>query len=71
MFVISKDKEVWNQIFKHYQKYGIGSAVSSTQLDILHKMSLGHLPLPSEKQSKILYQLYEKAVEEGVVSIGI
>lgn len=71
MFVISKDKEVWNQIFKHYQKYGIGSAVSSIQLDILHKMALGHLPLPSEKQSKILYQLYEKAAAEGVANTEI
>lgn len=71
VFVIGKDKDTWNQIYKHYEKYGVGSAVSALQLDILRKMSLGQLPLPSEKQSKILYQLYEKATAEGAVNIGI
>ncbi len=71
VFVIGKDKDVWNQIYKHYEKYGVGSAVSALQLDILRKMSLGQLPLPSEKQSKILYQLYEKAAEEGAVNVGV
>jgi hypothetical protein len=66
MFVVSKDMETWNQIFKHYQKYGIGSAVSVKQMDILHKMSLGRLPMPSPDQSKILYHLYQKAASEGV-----
>lgn len=71
VFVIGKDRETWNQIFRHYQKYGVGSAVSATQLDILHKMSLGHITLPSEKQSKILYQLYERAAQEGVAGLTI
>ena len=71
VFVIGKDKEIWNRIYEHYKKYGVGSAISATQLDILHKMSLGQIPLPSEKQSKILYQLYEKAVKEGVANITI
>jgi hypothetical protein len=69
VFVIGKDQETWNKIYQHYQKYGIGSAVSATQLDILHKMALGHIVLPSEKQSKILYQLYEKAASEGVAGL--
>lgn len=71
VFVIGKDKNTWNQIYKHYEKYGAGSAVSSLQLDILRKMSLGHLALPSEKQSKILYQLYERAAGEGVAGLTI
>jgi hypothetical protein len=69
VFVINKDKETWNKIYQHYQKYGVGSAVSATQLDILHKMALGYISLPSEKQSKILYQLYEKAVSEGIAGL--
>lgn len=35
MFVIGKEKEAWNKIHQHYRKYGVGSAVSATQLDIL------------------------------------
>jgi hypothetical protein len=66
MFVLGKDKEIWSKIHQHYKKYGVGSAVSAAQLDILHKMALGYISLPSEKQSKILYQLYEKAASEGV-----
>ncbi len=69
MFVINKDKESWNKIHQHYKTHGVGSAVSATQLDILHKWTLGYITLPSEKQSKILYQLYEKAVEEGVAGL--
>lgn len=69
VFVISKDKTIWNQIYNHYQKYGAGSTVSATQLDILHKMSLGRLALPSEKQSAILYKLYEQAVDDGVADL--
>ena len=69
MFVIGKDKEDWNKIRQHYQKYGAGSAVSATQMDILQKWASGYLTLPSEKQSKILYQLYERAVEEGVAGL--
>lgn len=68
VFVIGKDRETWNHIYEHYHKYGVGSAVSATQLDMLHKMSLGQITLPSEKQSKILYQLYEKAVAEGAAN---
>ncbi len=69
MFVIGKGKDEWSKIYQHYQKHGIGSAVSTIQLDLLYKMSLGAITLPSEKQSKILYQLYEKASEEGIADI--
>ena len=40
--------------------------LSMTKLDILKKMSMGSLGVPSEKQSKILYDLYLKAEEDGV-----
>ncbi len=65
MFAVNLKRETWVELFKYYKKHPAVSAISSTQLDILHKMSTGILTLPSEKQSKILYQLYEKASEEG------
>ena len=65
MFAVNTEREVWRRLFEYYQKQGKTSAVSSTQLDILNKMSAGFLSLPSEKQSKVLYQLYMKAVAEG------
>ena len=37
------------------------------QLDILTKYSLGHILLPSAKQSKVLYGLYYDALDEGLV----
>lgn len=69
MFVINLNQKIWAELFDYYKKHAATSAVSSTQLDILHKMSLGSLGLPSEKQSKILYQLHEKASEEGFAPV--
>lgn len=64
-FVVTLDLQIWSALLNYYKKHAATSAVSSTQLDILYKMSLGALGIPSEKQSKILYQLHAKAVEEG------
>ena len=38
------------------------------QKDILNKYAQGILKLPSEKQSKILYDLYTLAKKEGFIS---
>ena len=35
------------------------------QMDILEKVVNGYIALPSVKQSKILYELYENAKKEG------
>lgn len=70
-FVIGKDLEVWKKIHQHYEKYGVGSGISIMQMDILSKMSSGRLRLPTEKQSKILYKLYEQAVAEGVSDLTL
>jgi AIPR protein len=65
MFVVGKEKEFWEKLFSYFKKNEAISVISPTQMDILYKMSLGTLYLPSEKQSKILYQLFEKAEKEG------
>jgi hypothetical protein len=35
------------------------------KMDILNKFSTGIIPIPSEKQSKVIYDLYIDAVNNG------
>ncbi|BAC12133.1 hypothetical conserved protein [Oceanobacillus iheyensis HTE831] len=66
VFVVNTELEQWSILYNYYKRDYLKKRISHTQLDILKKMALGYLTPPSEKQSKILYQLYEKAIEEGV-----
>lgn len=66
-FVINLEKEKWKQLLEYYQKDEMKLHISMMQLDILTKYTNGLMILPSPKQSKILYQLYENAINEGVV----
>lgn len=68
IFVVNTDDEIWQALYKHYKKYETTSKISRTQLDILEKMAGNCLNPPSEKQSKILYQLYEKGTSDGVIA---
>jgi len=65
-FVVTTDEETWEKIFKYYQKHKETSQLSPMQMDILRKKAMGKLAVPSEKQSKILYKLYEQAELEGL-----
>jgi hypothetical protein len=64
-FVVLTDSPIWKHLHEYFSKSGAASGISATQSDILHKMAIGSLGLPSEKQSKILYQLFTKAKQEG------
>ncbi len=66
MFVVSTEDETWKRIFEYYKKHKSTSRLSPMEMDILRKKSLGALKVPSEKQSKILYKLYEQAKDEGL-----
>ncbi|MDA8229574.1 MAG: AIPR family protein [Desulfitobacterium hafniense] len=68
MFVVKTDSRIWGHLYEYYKKYEATSNISGTQLDILEKMAKGKLLPPSEKQSKILYQLYEKAEKDGAIA---
>ncbi|MGF7079061.1 AIPR family protein [Mucilaginibacter sp. UYCu711] len=61
--VLAKD---WNTLFKFYNNYKGIKNLSTMQLDMLAKMANGKIEFPSEKQSKILYQIYDGARLEGV-----
>jgi len=66
-FVINLEKEKWNKLLVYYQKDEMKFQVSTMQLDILTKYSNGLMILPSPKQSKVLYQLYDAAINDGVI----
>ncbi len=63
IFVYKLSTEKKYKLLEYYKK---DNDASPMQLDILKKYNSGSLSLPSEKQAKILYQLYNKAIDEGV-----
>lgn len=65
MFVVQTDFETWVQLFGYYMSNNNFRSLTITQRDILKKYTDGKIPLPSEKQSKVLYALYQRAVKEG------
>lgn len=64
-FVVTTNFEVWMDLFSYYSRSENKKDLSITQRDILLKYTEGKLMLPSEKQSKILYDIYQKAVDVG------
>jgi hypothetical protein len=63
-FVITQNPLMWKNLLIYYTP---DNGASQMQLDILNKFANGRLTLPSEKQSKIIYELYNKAIREGFV----
>ncbi|WP_461611214.1 AIPR family protein [Cytobacillus kochii] len=71
MFVVNTTLDIWVQLFGYFVDTNSFSKLTITQRDILKKYTEGKLPLPSEKQSKVLYSLYQRAVKEGWEAIGV
>jgi hypothetical protein len=69
-FVIKTNFEHWTQLQGYYLNNNNVRSLTITQRDILKKYTDGKLTLPSEKQSKVLYSLYQKAVKEGWEVLG-
>jgi hypothetical protein len=65
VFVIETPKSKWKLLFDYFDTNFKDSKISNMQYDILRKYAKGILPYPSEKQSKIIYGLYELAKSEG------
>ena len=66
-FVLKTKMDNWKKLYDYYKKDEFELRISPMQLDILTKYSLGYIPLPSAKQSKVLYGLYYDALDEGLV----
>jgi hypothetical protein len=63
-FVVTLDRRKWIKLLEYYKK---DSNISPKQLDILSKYCSGRLSLPSPQQSKILYELHNRAIDEGFI----
>lgn len=68
-FVVKKEKDKWLNLLNYYQKYKSTSPISPMQKSILEKVATDKTFFPSEKQSKILYDLYIRAKNEGIENI--
>jgi hypothetical protein len=66
IFVIGVATKDWKAVRDFFVNDKARSRLSSMQLDILKKMAAGMIKLPSEKQSAILYQLYQTAKKDGL-----
>jgi len=64
--VVKTKISTWRKLYGYYNRYEKEHYLSSMQMDILKKMSNGQITLPSEKQSRILFELLEQAKDEGV-----
>ncbi|WP_048746387.1 AIPR family protein [Paenibacillus sp. P22] len=67
-FVVNLPMEVWRKLLSYYNINFKSMGISFTQLDILKKMADGALYPPSEKQAKVLFNLYDKALKEGAIA---
>lgn len=63
-FVVTLPLQTWERLFTFYDSNK--TFCSEKEHDILNKMSKKYLLPPSEKQSQILYELYQKAKNLGV-----
>lgn len=63
--VINTPIEVWKKLNTYFSQDKSEIKLSSMHADILFKMASGKIPLPSEKQSAILYNLLKIAEDEG------
>ena len=66
IFVLKVSSETWTKLYKYYFNYKGTKSLSTMQLDLVSKMASGKISYPSEKQSKILHQIYNEAKSDGV-----
>ncbi|CAA6802186.1 MAG: FIG01232333: hypothetical protein [uncultured Sulfurovum sp.] len=66
-FVLKESVDKWKKLFDYYKQDEFEFRISPMQLDTLEKYVLGYFKLPSAKQSKVLYELYCDALDEGLV----
>lgn len=66
-FVYKLSPEKWDRLYRYFESSENRRTLSFTQFNILQKMANGKLGLPSEKQSQLLYKIYSRAIDEGLV----
>lgn len=64
-FVFSTNIENWMALFAYYNRPENRRDLSITQRDILMKYTEGKITFPSERQCKVLCDVYQKAIDVG------
>jgi hypothetical protein len=67
IFVLKINIQDWKKLYEYYVFDKAVSRLSSMQMGILQSMANGLISLPSEKQSVVLYKIYEMAKNEGFI----
>jgi len=58
-----KNRKIWEPLLQYCNDDNIN--LSNKQRDILTKFSTGLLPMPSDKQSVIIFDIYKEALDQG------
>ena len=66
VFVVKTPLEKWINLNEYFQRENY-SGLSSIEKGVLNSMAQYQIPLPTERQSKVLYKLFLKAEKEGLV----
>lgn len=66
IFVVQVQDVVWKKVNDYYNSNRSNLRLNDTQTDILQKKANKKIPVPSEGQSAILYDLYMNAYSEGL-----
>ena len=67
IFVLNVKSQDWRKLYDYHVFDKAISRLSSMQLGILQSMANGLISIPSEKQSIVLYKIYELAEKEGFI----
>lgn len=67
IFVIQYPNKNWKLMYDYFKDFKASKNLTATKLDILKKYAGGMIKSPSEKQSRILYDIYLTAKEESLI----
>jgi|GEM_PF-4628739 len=67
IFVIQYPNKNWKLMYDYFKDFKASKNLTATKLDILKKYADGMIKTPSEKQSRILYDIYLVAKEESLI----
>jgi hypothetical protein len=67
MFIVDIPLQEWVKLYEYFSKEDF-CGLSNIEKGILQSISNGQLKPPNERQSKILYKLYNRAIGEGFVN---
>lgn len=67
IFMVQLKPETRKQLLEYFSRAENKGSLTYTQYSILESYGTDRINIPTDKQAQILYKVYEKALEEGVV----